>query len=190
MVLLPAALCGDSLAVCLGALLTTSSLVPNLWRLTVARIPPRRAGRAARLQGAGRRLGRAGHGLHHLPHLHLVSAGWVGCMLGQAFAWRAGRGLQRLPSCSGMHQPRPGSAREAVATPHAPEPTPVRSAHRHGDGDRVVPPTHAHWWHKRVAGSELHVVPDEGHISLVGRHAEQILQDLLRGQLQPGVTDG
>ena len=68
-------------------------------------------------------------------------------------------------------------------------PAPLPSPRRHGGGDQVVPPVHAHWWHKRVSGSELHIVPDEGHISLVGRHAEQILQDLLRGLPQPMAAD-
>lgn len=68
-------------------------------------------------------------------------------------------------------------------------PAPSPSTSRHGEGDQVVPPVHAHWWHKQVSGSELHVVPDEGHISLVGRHADRILQDLLRGLPRPMAAD-
>ncbi|KAI7842708.1 hypothetical protein COHA_003639 [Chlorella ohadii] len=64
-----------------------------------------------------------------------------------------------------------------------------RTAIWHGAGDCVVAPAHAQWWHRRVAGSELHILPDEGHISVVGRHAERIWRDLLPGQLQPIAAD-
>ena len=50
----------------------------------------------------------------------------------------------------------------------------------HGKGDQVVPPAHAAWWHAAVPGSELNLLEQEGHVSLVGRHGEHILRDALR----------
>jgi pimeloyl-ACP methyl ester carboxylesterase len=40
----------------------------------------------------------------------------------------------------------------------------------HGQHDRFVPVSHAHWLAGHVTGAELHVLPDDGHVSLIARH--------------------
>ena len=37
----------------------------------------------------------------------------------------------------------------------------------HGRRDRVIPSSHGEWLAQRIAGSELHVTPDDGHISVL-----------------------
>ncbi|KAL4427749.1 hypothetical protein ABPG75_001838 [Micractinium tetrahymenae] len=54
-----------------------------------------------------------------------------------------------------------------------------RTALWHGSADKIVPPSHSAWFHTTIPGSELTVVEGEGHISLVGRHAQAILADAL-----------
>lgn len=46
----------------------------------------------------------------------------------------------------------------------------------------MVPPAHAHWYAAAVSGAELREVEEEGHVSLVGNHAADILQHLLQAQ--------
>jgi pimeloyl-ACP methyl ester carboxylesterase len=47
-----------------------------------------------------------------------------------------------------------------------------------GAADTMVPFRHGEWLAKHVAGARAHLLPDEGHISLMVR-AERILDDLL-----------
>lgn len=35
---------------------------------------------------------------------------------------------------------------------------------------------HAEWWHKKLPNSEVHVIPDEGHVTLLVRQADAILK--------------
>ena len=58
----------------------------------------------------------------------------------------------------------------------------------HGKGDQVVPPAHAAWWHAAVPGSELHLLEQEGPVSLVGRHGETILRDALNHSTSPAAA--
>lgn len=109
-------------------------------------------------------------------------AWWVGYVGGWAL-------LGRL-ACSKLPHAIAGDANLEGLLGRTINPMPHRhNPRRHGAGDCVVAPTHAQWWHRRVAGSELHILPDEGHISVVGRHAERIWRDLLPGQLQPIAAD-
>lgn len=52
-------------------------------------------------------------------------------------------------------------------------PFPVRLFH--GDADLLVPPLHAEWLNRRIAGSRLTIVPGEGHYSLPIFRLEEIL---------------
>ena len=49
----------------------------------------------------------------------------------------------------------------------------------HGDQDRIVPPAHARWLAAHIPGADLHLLEDEGHISLVATTLPTILDDLL-----------
>ena len=48
-----------------------------------------------------------------------------------------------------------------------------------GTGDMCVSPAHAEWWCDTVAGAELFLLEGEGHVSLAGRHAGRILDDVV-----------
>jgi pimeloyl-ACP methyl ester carboxylesterase len=48
----------------------------------------------------------------------------------------------------------------------------------HGSEDAVVPPSHAQFYQSALPRCQLHLVQGEGHISLVGRHGGEILQDV------------
>ena len=45
----------------------------------------------------------------------------------------------------------------------------------HGADDRNVPASHSAHYHAQIAGSTLHVVPGEGHLSLVFGRAQQVV---------------
>ena len=55
-------------------------------------------------------------------------------------------------------------------------PFPVRLFH--GSADILVPPVHAEWLHRRIAGSRLAIVPGEGHYSLPIFRLEEILAEI------------
>jgi pimeloyl-ACP methyl ester carboxylesterase len=52
------------------------------------------------------------------------------------------------------------------------EPADIRTPTQiwHGRHDRFVPVSHARWLAEHVAGAELKVLPDDGHVSLIVRH--------------------
>jgi pimeloyl-ACP methyl ester carboxylesterase len=53
----------------------------------------------------------------------------------------------------------------------------------HGDDDFMVPQAHSYWLEKHIPGSQLNFVPGHGHISLVEKYSDQILnqaEELLR----------
>lgn len=113
---------------------------------------------------------------HQVPHGHLVSLG-------------------RATACRDRQRPAPSrqvltapvlAARPGLLPASLRERWPCCSGGpslccRQGAGDNSVAPSHARWWAQAVPGSELHVVEGEGHVSLVGRHAARILQDMLDG---------
>ena len=49
-----------------------------------------------------------------------------------------------------------------------------------GDADVITPPAMARHYHARIAGSRLHVVPHEGHLSLPFNHAAAILSSIIQ----------
>lgn len=53
---------------------------------------------------------------------------------------------------------------------------------------QIVPPSHSAWYHATIPGASQTVVEGEGHISLAGRHAAAILQDLLAAAGLGGAT--
>lgn len=63
-----------------------------------------------------------------------------------------------------------------------------RTALWHGAADKIVPPSHSAWYHATIPGASQTVVEGEGHISLAGRHAAAILQDLLAAAGLGGAT--
>jgi pimeloyl-ACP methyl ester carboxylesterase len=50
-----------------------------------------------------------------------------------------------------------------------------------GGQDRMVPFTHGEWLAANLAGARVHLLPDEGHLSLVVGWFDQILDDLVNG---------
>jgi pimeloyl-ACP methyl ester carboxylesterase len=50
---------------------------------------------------------------------------------------------------------------------------------RHGEQDRFVPPAHASWLADHIPGAELHLTPDDGHLTLY-EHGIHGVQDWLR----------
>jgi len=48
-----------------------------------------------------------------------------------------------------------------------------------GELDRMVPFSHGRWLLRHVPGAQAHLVAGHGHLSLVARHREEILDDLL-----------
>jgi len=55
----------------------------------------------------------------------------------------------------------------------------LRVAIWHGNRDDEVPLAHGQWLADRITGSELHVLPNEGHAS-IGRRFPEILEDLVQ----------
>jgi pimeloyl-ACP methyl ester carboxylesterase len=49
-----------------------------------------------------------------------------------------------------------------------------------GDQDRMVPYAHGQWLAQNVTGARAHLMPGEGHLSLVAIHLGEILDDLTR----------
>ncbi len=50
----------------------------------------------------------------------------------------------------------------------------------YGDHDLMVPPTHAKWLLKTIATSSEHHFPDEGHLSLIANHMDELSADVKR----------
>jgi pimeloyl-ACP methyl ester carboxylesterase len=50
----------------------------------------------------------------------------------------------------------------------------------HGDQDRVVPVTHAYWLAAHVPGTDLRIVPGDGHVSVLASVGRQALEWLAR----------
>ncbi len=48
----------------------------------------------------------------------------------------------------------------------------------YGDEDRMVPPTHGAWLGTTIPGARVRHRPDEGHVSLVARHRDEIAAEL------------
>jgi hypothetical protein len=48
-----------------------------------------------------------------------------------------------------------------------------------GEEDITVPPSHAKWYHSNLAGSELHLIEGEGHITLLLQQGPAILESVL-----------
>jgi pimeloyl-ACP methyl ester carboxylesterase len=143
--------------------------------LSTARVPGRGEGRAAGLPGAGGALGGGpGHGAGQVgsrrpaaalppasttldaPRL-LVGIGGFGRVVGMLDC--AALAVNTSPSVLGR-----SSVRRAVVW--------------HGSEDAVVPPSHAQFYQSALPRCQLHLVQGEGHISLVGRHGGEILQDV------------
>jgi pimeloyl-ACP methyl ester carboxylesterase len=49
----------------------------------------------------------------------------------------------------------------------------------HGEMDRMVPAGHGEWLARRLPGAKFHLIPDEGHISIIDRYYGAMLDDLL-----------
>lgn len=49
----------------------------------------------------------------------------------------------------------------------------------HGGQDRFVPPAHGEWLGANVPAARLHLLPDEGHLSLWARHYGAVLDELI-----------
>ena len=51
---------------------------------------------------------------------------------------------------------------------------------RYGDGDHHCSPSHGHWYEERIDGSELVVIPGEGHLETIDGHWPEVLAGLLQ----------
>jgi pimeloyl-ACP methyl ester carboxylesterase len=49
----------------------------------------------------------------------------------------------------------------------------------HGEDDRFVPVSHAHWLAARIPGAEARIVPDDGHLTLIERRMREVNDWLL-----------
>ncbi|MFL5953433.1 MAG: alpha/beta fold hydrolase [Gaiellaceae bacterium] len=49
----------------------------------------------------------------------------------------------------------------------------------HGEDDRFVPVSHAHWLASRIPGVEARIVPDDGHLTLIERRMREVNDWLL-----------
>lgn len=48
-----------------------------------------------------------------------------------------------------------------------------------GEDDKSVPVAHARWWHTKLPAAQLNVLPGEGHVTVLLRHAGPILEAAL-----------
>lgn len=130
-----------------------------------------------------------------LRDYHVLGGDWGGLDVGSvkchtSIWWVHGAGaeardlLRRAAACS-----PPSRLAPANYLPTAAALLGAAADCRHGAGDLVVPLAHAQWYAERIPGAELHVKEGEGHVSLVGRHADEVVADLLAG-LQPQAAIG
>ncbi|HET6997871.1 MAG TPA: alpha/beta fold hydrolase [Solirubrobacterales bacterium] len=48
-----------------------------------------------------------------------------------------------------------------------------------GGEDRIIPTAHTEWLARNISGAQFHLLPDEGHVSLMTRRYGEILDDLI-----------
>lgn len=48
-----------------------------------------------------------------------------------------------------------------------------------GGQDRIIPVAHAEWLAENVAGARLHLLPEDGHVSLLHKHFGEMLDELI-----------